>query len=204
MKIYNICDEEFKQFGRKIDVDVTEIMAVAQKIEMPESGSKYMPSLEGFENLEIKNFFQNEIFGEIPMQLGFCWGYNDTMNALEWHTCSEINIATEDLILLLGDVRDIEADNGYDSSKLKAFKMKKGETIEVYATTLHFCPIHADAQKGFGSIVGLVKGTNVPLENVPQDKLLFRKNKWLIAHKDNEGLKAKGVVATIYGENYKL
>jgi len=204
MKIYNISDEEFKTFGRKIDVDVTELIETAQKIEMPQSGSKYVPSLEEFEKLPIKSFFENEIFGEIPMQLGYCWGYNDTMNALEWHTCSEINVATEDQILLLGDIRDIEADKSYDSSKIKAFMLKKGEAIEIYATTLHYCPIYSDASKGFGSIVGLIKGTNVPLENKPEDKLLFRKNKWLIAHKDNEELKAKGVVATIYGENYKL
>ena len=31
-------------------------------------------------------------------------GYNDTLNALEWHKCSEINIATTDLILLVGDL----------------------------------------------------------------------------------------------------
>ncbi len=204
MKIYSIHDEEFKNFGRVIDVDTTEIVAVAKNIEMPENGSKYVPFLEAFENLDIKKYFQDEIFGQNPMQLGFCWGYNDTMNALEWHTCSEINVATDDLILLLGDIRDIEKDYKYDSSKVMAFKMEKGETVEIYATTLHYCPIHCDKNIGFGSVVGLSKGTNTPLDKKPETNLLFAKNKWLIAHEDNEALKARGVVATIYGENYKL
>lgn len=203
MKIYSVHDKEFKQFGRVIDVDVTELLAVAKKIEMPENGSKYEPSLEEFEKLEIKQYFQSEIFGQMPMQLGFCWGYNDTMNALEWHTCSEINVATDDLILLLGDIRDIE-DERYDSSKIMAFELKKGETIEVYATTLHFCPIHKDAKVGFGSVVGLGKGTNTPLDTDKKDKFLFKKNKWLIAHEDNADLISRGVVGAIFGENYKL
>lgn len=204
MKIYSVNDKEFKQYGRVINVDATELLDAAKSIKMPEEGSMYVPSSEEFDNLEIKKYFQNEIFGQTPMQLGFCWGYNDTMNALEWHTCSEINVATEDLILLLGDVRDIEDDNGYDSAKIKAFKLKKGETIEVYATTLHFCPISVDKAKGFGCAVGLTEGTNTLLDEPAKDKLLFKKNKWLIAHKDNEALKAKGIVASIYGENYTL
>lgn len=204
MKIYSVHDNEFKQFGRVIDVDVTELLETAKKVEMPESGSKYVPSLEAFEELPIKEYFQDEIFGQMPMQLGFCWGYNDTMNALEWHTCSEINVATEDQVLLLGDIRDMEKDNKYNSEKVRAFKLKKGETIEIYATTLHYCPIHCDAKIGFGSVVGLTKGTNTPLDKKPETNLLFAKNKWLIAHEDNEALKARGASSTIYGENYKL
>ncbi len=204
MKIYSVHDLEFKKFGRVIDVDTSEIVEVAKSVKMPENGSKYVPSLDAFEKLDIKKYFQDEIFGQNPMQLGFCWGFNDTMNALEWHTCSEINVATEDLILLLGDIRDIEEGYRYDSSKVMAFKLKKGETVEVYATTLHYCPIHCDKNIGFGSVVGLTEGTNTPLEKKPETNLLFAKNKWLIAHEDNETLRARGVVATIYGENYKL
>ena len=50
----------------------------------------------------------------------------------------------------------------------------------------------------------LLEGTNVPLDGEPDDKLLFRKNKWLIAHEDNAELIAKGVVPGIYGPNYSL
>ena len=63
----------------------------------------------------------------MPMQLGFCWGYNDTMNALEWHTCSEINVATDDLILLLGDIRDIEDERYEEAAKIRD-KIKEEET----------------------------------------------------------------------------
>ncbi|MBQ1934983.1 MAG: DUF4867 family protein, partial [Clostridia bacterium] len=69
--------------------------------------------------------------------------------------------------------------------------------------SLHFCPCEV-AQSGFGCVVALPVGTNVPLEREAADKLLFRKNKWIFAHVDNEGLIARGVVPGITGENYEV
>lgn len=202
MKFYSVTDPEFKAFGRVLDIDVSELIATAEKIEMPTEGSIYNPSREEFEALPVMDTITRAIFGELPAQLGYCYGHSDTLNALEWHTCSEVNVAVTDMILLLGDVRDVE--NGrYDSAKVKAFKVKKGEAIEVYATTMHFCPIET-SKDGFGCVVGLLKGTNIPLEEPTLDKLLFRKNKFLIAHEDNKALVDKGVFPGIYGENYKI
>ena len=202
MKFYSVTDPEFKVFGRVLDIDVSELIATAEKIEMPAEGSIYNPSREEFEALPVMDTITRAIFGELPAQLGYCYGHSNMLNALDWHTCSEVNVAVTDMILLLGDVRDVE--NGrYDSAKVKAFKVKKGEAIEVYATTLHFCPIET-SKDGFGCVVGLLKGTNIPLEEPTLDKLLFRKNKFLIAHEDNKALVDKGVFPGIYGENYKI
>ena len=203
MKIYRVTDKEFLPFGRVLDMDTTEILAEAQKVEMPVEGSMYVPSKEEFEKLPIMATSQNEVFGGMPTQLGYCWGYNDTLNALEWHKCSEINIATTDIILLVGDVRDIEEGNRYNSDKVMAFKVLKGEAIEMYATTLHYCPIQT-SKDGFGCVVGLLKGTNTDLDFKAEDKLIFRKNKWIISHEDNAELINKGVIGGIYGENYTI
>lgn len=202
MKIYNVTDKEFLPYGRVLNLDTDEIISAAEKFPMPQEGSIYVPSEKSFEELDIAKIIQNECFGEIPAQVGYCYGHSNKLNALEWHKCSEINIAVTDLVLFLGMVQDIE-DGKYNSEKIKAFKLKKGEAIEVYATTLHFCPIETD-ENGFGCVVGLLEGTNVPLDGEPDDKLLFRKNKWLIAHEDNAELIAKGVVPGIYGPNYSL
>ena len=203
MKIYEVCDKEFTKLGKVIDIDTTEIISEAEKFEMPTQGSIYKASVDEFERLEIMKTIQNEYFGGMSTQLGYCYGHSNMLNALEWHKCSEINIATTDLILLLGDVRDIEEDNKYDSAKVKAFRVRKGQAIEVYATTLHFCPIET-AKSGFGCVVGLLKGTNTDLEFTPDDKLLFRTNKWIMAHEDNLALINRGVIAGIYGEKYKI
>ena len=203
MKIYRVTDKEFLPYGNVLKFDTKEILEEAEKIEMPETGSVYVPTKEEFENLPIMEKAKNEVFGGMPTQLGYCWGYNDTLNALEWHKCSEINIAVTDIILLVGDVRDVEEGNRYNSEKVMAFKVLKGEAVEMYATTLHYCPIQT-SKDGFGCIVGLLKETNTDLDFVPEDKLIFCKNKWIISHEDNAELIAQGVFGGIYGENYKI
>jgi len=53
-------------------------------------------------------------------------------------------------------------------------------------------------------VVVLHKGTNNLLDAPSDDKLLFKKNKWLICHEDNQVLIDKGVYPGLYGENYKI
>lgn len=202
MHIYRVTDDEFCAYGRVLDINTDEIVNEAGRISMPAFGSAYTPSQPEFEKLQISSDIRNKYFGELATQTGYCCGHSNALNALEWHKCSEINIAVTDMILLLGDVRDI-CDGRYNSAAVKAFLVKKGEAIEVYATTLHFCPIET-SKEGFGCAVVLLKGTNLPLDADSQDKLLFRKNKWLIAHEDNAELIEKGVFPGIYGENYKF
>ncbi len=203
MEIYRVTEKEFRNYGKVLDIDTKEIIEVARKTEMPADGSVYVAECEEFERLPVMKVIQEECFGGMPTQLGYCWGYNGTMNALEWHKCSEVNIAVTDLILLLGDVRDIEDGNRYNSEKVKAFKVLKGEAIEIYATTLHFCPIET-TENGFGCVVGLLKGTNTDLDFAPNDKIIFRKNKWIMAHNENTVLLDKGVAGGIYGINHKI
>ncbi len=202
MKIYSITDPEFLDYGVILDVDVSEILAVAEKIAMPESGSAYEPSRADFEELDIAKEIELKYFGGIKTQTGYCYGKSNRMDALEWHKNSEINIAVTDMILLLGKVQDVK-DGRYDSANVKAFKVPKGAVIEVYATTMHFCPINTE-ESGFGCVVILPVGTNTVLQQKSPDKLLFKTNKWLIAHEDNTALIEKGVYPGIYGENYEF
>lgn len=200
---YDVSDKEFASFGRIVkNLDATEIIETAKKIPNPESGSSYLPSVEDFEKLNIAETIKNEYYGSLPTQIGYCWGHNTMMNATEWHTSSEINIAITPLVLILGHVWDIK-DGKIDSSKFKAFYLPAGTVVEVYATSLHFCPCEV-SKDGFGCVVGLPAGTNTDLEIEPENKMLFRKNKWIIAHVENETLINRGVVAGITGTNYEI
>ena len=55
-----------------------------------------------------------------------------------------------------------------------------------------------------GCVVALPLDTNTALEEQVEDPLLFRKNKWLICHQENQGLISKGVVPGITGCNHYL
>lgn len=200
---YDIYSPEFSEYGRVVDtIDATEIVAEATKIKNPANGSVYIPSVVEFEALDVFEKLRDEIFGTLDTQLGYCYGYNNMLNATEWHYSSELNIAVTPLVLILGRRSDIK--NGrLDSADMKAFYVPAGAVIEVYATTLHFCPCQV-SDDGFGCVVGLPKGTNLPLDTPASDPTLFRKNKWLLAHESNTALIERGAFPGIYGENYKI
>ena len=203
IELYDVSDKEFASFGRIIKtLNVTEIIETAEKIPNPESGSSYLPSVPDFEFLKIASEIENEFFGSLPTQIGYCWGHSNFLNATEWHTSSEINIAVTPLVLILGHIWDIK-DGKIDSSKFKAFYLPKGTVVEVYATSLHFCPCEV-SKEGFGCVVALPFGTNTDLAIKKDDSMLFRKNKWIIAHVENETLINRGVVAGITGTNYEI
>lgn len=203
MKIYSVLDKEFGTFGRVIpNMNTEEILKVAKGIRNPESGVKYVPSEEQFEELAIAEQIQNELFGTIPTEVGYCWGYSHFLNATEWHTSSEINIAITPLVLILGHLWEIE-DNRTDSGKFTAFYVPEGTVIEIYATTTHYCPCQVQ-DGGFGCVVALPKGTNTPLEMKVENSLMTAKNKWLIAHDNNSAMIARGVMPGISGENFEI
>ena len=203
IKLYSVNDSEFKTFGRVVnDLDTQEIIAAAEAIKNPETGSAYSPSEASFEKLKISSQIKSEYFGTLPTQIGYCYGHNNFLNAAEWHFSSEINIAVTPLVLILGHIWDIE-DGKIDSSSFKAFYLPKGTAAEVYATTLHFCPCEVE-KGGFGCVVGLPLDTNTPLDVTPDNPLLFRKNKWIIAHEQNTSLINRGVISGITGENFEI
>ncbi len=203
LKIYEIDDVAFLEYGRRITgVDVTEILKEGKEVAFPTEGSVYEASTPIFEKLEISEWIQKNCYGELPIQVGYCYGHSNFLNGWEWHTSNEINIAVTDMILILGQITDYQ--NGtIDSSTAKAFLLHAGDMVEIYATTLHFCPCEVN-KEGFGCVVALPQGTNIPLEGKVISPVLFRKNKWLIAHEANQGLIEKGVASGITGENYEI
>lgn len=203
LKIYEIDDVAFAEYGKRITgADVKDIIEAGKKIAFPKEGSIYEASTPAFEELAIADWIQKNCYGELPTQVGYCYGHSNYLNGWEWHTSSEINIAVTDMVLILGKLTDYQ--NGtIDSSTAKAFLLHAGAVVEVYATSLHFCPCEVD-KDGFGCVVALPKGTNIPLEEKADNPLLFRTNKWLVAHEENEGLIARGVVPGIVGPNYEI
>lgn len=202
MTIYTIDDTCFLQYGKRIENPFYQkLKQLAQNIQMPSEGSAYHASEECFETAEMLAYYK-QVFGGMEIQIGYCYGFNDSLNALEWHKNAEIGVALTDLILLLGDIREMQ-DGKYDSKNLKAFLVKAGEAIELYATTLHFCPINAK-KEAFGNVVILPRGTNTPLEEKSLDKRLISKNKWLIIHPEFTKQVELGRVIGIVGENVKI
>ena len=204
MKIQNVSDAAFKKYGKVITgLDCSDIIAAMAETPCPEN-VVYVPGAESLESCASAKDIAYTLYGGMPVQIGYCNGHNHLLNAVEYHRDSEINIAVTDLILILGKEQDITEDHTYDSSKMEAFLIPAGTTIEVYATTLHYAPCNV-AASGFKCVVVLPKGTNTDItleeKHTPEDDLLFARNKWLLSHPDAN---IAGSVAGIKGENLSV
>ena len=205
---HEISGDEFRYYGRVLtDYDVKPIISYMKlETSIPEEGNIYIPSDSELEKLLLCQQIKSDVFGEMDIEVGYCNGRNSTLNGLEYHKCSEVNIAATDLVLLLAKTYDIE-DNSLNVDKIKAFFVPAGTAFEVFATTLHFGPCRVE-DYGFKLAVILTEGTNLPLCNKHEGKgenaLLFAKNKWLLAHPERKPLMDKGAQAGILGDNIKI
>ncbi len=208
MKIYSITDPAFAPYGKIIEgYDLAPILqALENETPMPEAGTAYVAEEPAIQNLPAANELAMSLFGGTAAQFGWCNGHNTKLNCLEYHRCSEFNLGTEDFILLLALETDI-CDGKLDTSSVKAFRVPKGVLIEVYATTLHYAPCHADPAKGFKTLVVLSKGTNLPLPAFSpknaEDRMLRACNKWLLAHPDAAEAK-DGAYVGLVGDNLDI
>ena len=212
MKVLSCFDEEFKEYGRVVDnVDFTELVEAMKKTPCPDD-VVYEPGIAELEALPVAKKISSVVYGEMPVQVGYCNGHNCMLNALEYHRDSEINVAATDAVLMLGLLKDVEKDFTYDTAKVKAFKVPAGTAVEVYATTMHYAPCGVDGA-GFQVSIILPKGTNYPLKaahaklnadgSAPnEDALITATNKWLIGHKEG-GLDA-GSFLGLKGKNLNL
>lgn len=196
MKVKQVTDTSFRKYGKILTgIDFSEIYNVLEEMDYPED-IEYAASFGPLEEPEFRQKLSNTLYGELSVEIGYCSGHNKMLNALEYHRSSEANVAVTDIILLLGQQSDITEDFTYDTAQLEAFFIPAGTAVELYATTLHYVPIGTkENDYAFKMGVVLPFGTNFPLgvtlgaeaekEKLSEEKLLFAKNKWLIAHEES-------------------
>ena len=120
MHIYSVSDPEFRSYGKLLEgYDTAELLAAMERIPMPKEGTAYSPGIESLEDCAIFSELRDRAYGGMPIQLGMCWGWNTTLNCLEYHRDSEVNIGTKDFILLLAKLDEVEM-GMLDTEKVKA------------------------------------------------------------------------------------
>ncbi len=208
IRIHSIEADTFRPYGRVLtQYDFSPLIRyMEENIQIPTEGNIYVASDEQMERMDVFDQLQQAFYGEMPIQIGYCNGKNSTLNGLEYHKASEINVAVTDLVLLLGKVQDIDQ-NQYESKKVEAFYIPKGTAVELYGTTLHFAPCKVEAE-GFKAVVILPRETNLGIESRDrqqgEDQLLFAKNKWLLVHPSRKVLVERGAHIGIIGENIEI
>ena len=205
MEIKNITEENFRKYGKILKgYDFEELLTTMEKMPMPTDDVVYVPSVEELEKCDVKKELENQMYGGLPIQIGYCNGSNNKLNAVEYHRSSEVDISVNGLILLLGKQEDIKEDYTYDTANIEAFYVPAKMAVELYATTLHYAPCTYNQEAGFRCVVVLPKDTNTELTFELSDgesRLMTAKNKWLIAHED---AKIEGAFCGLIGENIEL
>ena len=205
MKIESVSSPSFKKYGYVLEnIDTTEVVSyLKEKAKMPEVGKNlYVRDETPMHQLKCIDELKETIYGGSDIEVGYCNGYNSLLNCLEYHTCPEVNVAAEDLVLLLATQDDI-VDGFLDSTIIKAFLVKKGEAIVVNPYVFHYSPCKL-SDDGFHCLVILSDKTNMDFEEKPKfDQKLWKVNKWLFAHKDTKEAN-NGAYIGIVGENIKV
>lgn len=202
MKILNVTDKEFKDYGYVLNIDTKDIVDyLNNKSKMPLENNIYVRDDIDMHSLNNIDYIKEYIYGLGDIEVGYCNGFNSLLNCMEYHTCPEVNIAANDLVLLLAKQDDVH-DGILNSRDVKAFLVKKGEAVVLNPYTLHFSPCKL-SKDGFRCAIILTDKTNSDLEGERSDLKLWKVNKWLLAYKDSKQA-SLGAYIGIEGENIKV
>ena len=96
MKVLSVFDEAFKEYGRVVEtIDFSELVEAMKATPVPE-GVVYEPGIKELEALPVAQKVSDIVYGEMPVQIGYCNGHNCMLNALEYHRDSEITCSIEE------------------------------------------------------------------------------------------------------------
>lgn len=206
MRFYRVTDPEFRPYGMICeDYPVDDILSELKKT--PVTNEVVYTALdETLQRLPAAARASANLYGGMPIEMGWCNGHNHSLNCLEYHRSSEFNLGATEFVLLVAKREDI-VNGTVDSSLVKAFVVPAGLMVEVYATTLHYAPCHVSEKDGFQVLIILPLGTNTEKPEaerfMQEDQMLFARNKWLLAHADTEEAK-NGAYVGIIGPNLSI
>ena len=210
-----IYDRTFSKYGKIItEIKTNALLNIFDSISVPESGNVYQASVVKLEQMPAAKKIANQIFGDMPIEIGFCNGRKSSLNALEYHKSPEFILAATDLVLILGAFEHINNIQWFNTSAVECFMLPQGTCVELYPQVLHFAPCSI-LDTGFKSMIVLPKGTNEDLEErvaykndedttITTNKFLFKRNKWLLAHKEATWLIEQGAHIGLKGPNLEI
>ena len=189
MEIKKVTDKAFRKYGAVIEgMDFSELLAWAKTTPAPDD-VVYEPSIPEAEALPICEDLSRQVYGEMPIQIGYCNGKNHKNDTLEYHRGEELDVAVTDLVVVLGSRKDMDSLLSFDLANAEAFFVPAGTAIMLYSDTLHYAPCSA-GDGVFQCVIVLPRGTNYPSEKenirkTAEDELLCMKNKWVLTHPDS-------------------
>ena len=207
LPLFDVHDPAFRPYGQVLPCEQAGALTEAlYGTPIPEEGNRYVASDPALEALDAVRAIERTVYGGMPIQAGFCNGRGCTLNAEEYHKCSEVNYTTTGLVLLLALPEHVRG-RVLDAKDVAGFYLPPDTLAEIYPRVLHFAPCRV-SESGFNCLVVLTRGTNAPLDKVDptcegEEGLLWMRNKWLLCHPDSPQAQ-KGAFVGIRGKNIRL
>ncbi|MCH3916555.1 MAG: DUF4867 family protein [Spirochaetia bacterium] len=210
LQLYSLNGPGFTSYGRLLNFHGSK--KIEQYVEtgpgIPTNGIKYVTSTDDIESTELLRRL-SPFFAGMPVQIGYYVGHNSTPDSLEWHNGPQILIAATDYVLFLARLEEMDESYMLESNRCKAFYVPKGAVFVLKSGTIHSIPCEVHAT-GFRTATITERDTGNPLpdhwqqesceDNDPLCKLLFRKNTYLIVHKEQKELISQGAHCRILGK----
>ena len=114
LPLYSVTDPEFKRYGRILAGETAELAKALDTCAIPAEGNCYQASVPVLEEVALMKDMKRVVFGDMPIEAGFCNGRGYKLNAMEYHKCSEVNFTTTGLVLLLALPEQLDDGNGRD------------------------------------------------------------------------------------------
>ncbi len=201
--ILSVDDALFDLYGLRLDLPIDGVSHYMKAhTNIPKIGNIYIAKDETLTNDSLFQSLRRDLYGGLPIQVGYCNGNSTKLNALENHIGYEVNVMITDCVLFLALPSDIKNDE-VDSACVKAFFIPAGTAIALHDHVLHFAPIKV-RDEGFKVIVVLIDGTNDAIELQEAHNRLFKYNKWLYVHPDRQDLIDQKAKKGIVGDNLEL
>lgn len=204
----SVFDKEFAVYGKVVEgYDFAPLLKVLRENSgKPADCTIYVPSDPTLEALAAYRLLSDHLFGGMPVQIGYCNGHNRKLNCLEYHRNSELNITDDGVVFLVAPLWKVRGGR-IDTGEVEAFAAPAKTAVLLYETTLHYAPLTAPGGEGFRVAVVLPRGTNTERPaagpQLCEDRLLYARNKWLIAHPDSDEAK-NGAFAGLTGDNITI
>ena len=129
LPLYCVTDPEFKRYGRVLAGETAELAKALDTCAIPAEGNCYQASVPVLEEVALMQDMKRVVFGDMPIEAGFCNGRGYKLNAMEYHKCSEVNFTTTGLVLLLALPEQLD-DGKLDSADVVGFYLPAGVLVE--------------------------------------------------------------------------
>jgi len=199
IEILPVDDESFVKYGKVLSgIKADKAIRAARKMWQVEDWVDFAVSVPEFEaDTELVKQFTQQVYGGMPIEIGWVFGRNNALNGLEYHQGSETAIVLEDVVFLVALTTEMQwnPDAHLNTSHVHAFYAPQGIIVELSTWSMHFVPINVSKNIGFCNLFALPRGTGTPLTftppSTPEGKILAATNLWMLAHPEVKSMDDK-------------